>query len=508
LPTTWPPQRSEGQEGGKRGTDLSDELVEEIHSLSGPFKVFQLSDRHVLRELQSGGGGGGQGAEGRGGYVVEVVSLESAGERVGCDSLSGGFQELQSSIAFVVSSLLCSHHDADMVPLRPGDPPLEMGERVGALEENDVTPLRFWPQLRDVDRVPWNSFRDVHRIEPGGVDGPQEGQDWGEGREGGGGVKRRRNGRAGVGGWGEGTVVIGQSLFDGDESVDVAGELDPSLVDCGGEQRARLKFLSREIRKEVARDESHLVLWLREKSFVEFGEILARRWGTGEGTEEGREGGRRVAETWVSMLNRPLELALDDNHAVDGVVLAIHVRGSPCLLKQDTNIWRWHLVSVSENKGKELRGRERCVRVIILVMSSLVKGQEEIRDGDMIVIMDPIGVEIKILWVITRDEHETVTTLDRREELLKFVEIREEEEDSQRSVIPRKGRVRLEQISPRLEGVTRDVKRDALLVRGGRLGVRERARRGGMGWFIRKIRWGTGRGKNRRGEKGLEGLVD
>lgn len=89
-----------------------------------------------------------------GGYIVEVVSFESAGERISCDSFTCGLQKLQSSITFAMSSLLSSHNNANMIPLRSRHPPLEMGERIGTFEENDVTPLRLCAKLRDVDCVP------------------------------------------------------------------------------------------------------------------------------------------------------------------------------------------------------------------------------------------------------------------------------------------------------------------------------------------------------------------
>jgi hypothetical protein len=64
-----------------------------------------------------------------------------------------------------------------MVPLRSGNSSLEVGERVGALKEDDVTPLGFSAEFGEVDCVARDTFGDIDRVKAGSVNGPKEGED-------------------------------------------------------------------------------------------------------------------------------------------------------------------------------------------------------------------------------------------------------------------------------------------------------------------------------------------
>jgi hypothetical protein len=57
---------------------------------------------------------------------------------------------------------------------------LEVGESVGALEEDNVTPLGFGAKLRDVDCVPRDAFGDIHRVKACSVNGSEKGKNCGE----------------------------------------------------------------------------------------------------------------------------------------------------------------------------------------------------------------------------------------------------------------------------------------------------------------------------------------
>jgi hypothetical protein len=71
------------------------------------------------------------------------------------------------------------------------------------------------------------------------------------------------------------------------------------------------------------------------------------------------------------------------------------------------------------------------------MMIFLVKRAEEVRDCDMVFIMNPIGVDVEILGVVTSDKHKAIAMLHRWKELAKFVKIRQQEENGDGGIIRR-----------------------------------------------------------------------